>query len=586
MSDVVPVELLTAPTSGKARSGLFFRVGMSDEDFGNHGITHLIEHLAFQGRLDGSVHTNGLTTDLYSGFVAEGTPAEVADFLRRIVANLAELPLDRLEKEKAILKTEETRRGGPTGEARNVRHGVQDFGLPGVTEAGLDRLGAAEVTDWVGRYFTAGNAVAFVIGVPEEDWPDLKLPPGPPRPPRAPSLNPAVTPLPRFYPFRSNGVVVDAIVPRSAAVGVFAELAGTRFLHELRDVDAVSYSLGVSVEAVGAAVSRWTAVADTAPDNGPAVVGSLIDALTALGAGRFSPDEFAAARAAALADFDHDDAPARLIMTRVLDRLLGREAESLDAMRARYQAVTAEAVAACARQVWQQALWVAPVDSLAWAGLEPTNFFAEPVVGHEFAAIGFDDRIVVSDEGVTLAVPGGGSRTVRYASCAGVLAYPDGRRDLIALSGSQIVIEPTLFEGMTGALTAALIDAHVPAERLIPQPARRPSAIPSPPVPDAATATTGSPPVGEAGAVPPAVVAAAPSPPRSGRRTALTALFVLLAVLFGLVALVSGIMAIVSAFDSTLAGPSVLVTFIVVFLVTGVPAALFIRQARGLSRVR
>jgi len=483
MIEIDGVPFFTAANPDQApdaiQGGLFFRVGMADEDYGNHGITHLVEHLVFTGMDTRSAHANGMTTDTYTCFLVHGTADEVVDFLGRIAANLANLPLERLEKEKAILRTEETRRNGAWAEARNVRHGMRDYGLSGAPEVGLNRLGADDVAAWVAQYFTADNAVGFVLAEGFEQDLRLPLPRGERREVPTPSLNPAVDPLPRAYPFASNLVVVEALVERGPATAVFAELAGARFLHELRETDALSYSVRVEAEVIGPYTVRISCVADTLPENGPGVAGCLVDALAALAAGQFGDDEFDRALAAAVEPFDAPLAEQLLITSQVIDRLFGLDHEPLAEKRDAYSAVTREAVAGVARAVRDTALWVSPVRRLEWAGIRNADFTRAPVEGHRFSQAGGVGSITVSNEGVTLAIPDSGEYTVAFADCVGVHAYPDGRRTVVGVSGVTLGLEPTLYEGLSPALLAALIDSHVPPGRLIPMPARRPGEIPT-----------------------------------------------------------------------------------------------------------
>ncbi|MDR2930699.1 MAG: hypothetical protein LBV06_07350 [Propionibacteriaceae bacterium] len=484
------IDFVTAPSPGPIRAGLCFRVGMADEFYGNHGICHLIEHLAFDGMLDPAnqmVHANGMTTDIHTSFYIEGTQAEVVDFLNRITANLRELPLHRLDKEKQVLKTEQTRRGGPVAEARNTRHGLQDFGLSGVAELGLNRVGAEEISAWAAKYFTADNVVGFLTTAEAPEGLDLRLPPGTRQLPPAPSLSPAVDPLPRAYAFDTNAVVFESLVPTRGALGMLVRLARARFTVELREVDAISYSISVDTSMVGADTARLTCLADTEPRNGAAVVQSLVDQLVSLGQGHISAEEMERARRALIAETEEGDYAKQLLGDRAIGRLLGTPEETLARYRRRVEAVTVDDVAALARTVRESAFWITPVNDLRWVGLPPAKFLLPVVEGHRFQAINADEAIIVSDKGVT-HYRGQAHWTVPYDQCVGVLAYPDGARQVVGVSGVSIGIEPTLYDGLTPALVTALVDPQVNADHMIPMPARREDAIPTapPPPPQAA----------------------------------------------------------------------------------------------------
>jgi hypothetical protein len=129
------------------------------------------------------------------------------------------------------------------------------------------------------------------------------------------------------------------------------------------------------------------------------------------------------------------------------------------------------------------------------------------------------NRLIVGPAGVT-RLRGSHRLTVRYAECAGMLAYPDGGRVLFAPDAVTVEIEPRLWRLPPGVLAA--IDAAVPAHQVVHLPARDEDAIPKPP----------------AGAVPAAAPAAAPSRLRPALDYALVIAF--LAVFAGVVIAVEG----------------------------------------------
>jgi hypothetical protein len=87
-------------------------------------------------------------------------------------------------------------------------------------------------------------------------------------------------------------------------------------------------------------------------------------------------------------------------------------------------------------------------------------------------------RLVVGTDGVSLT-DGLAVATVRYADCAAMLAWPDGARVLFGPDAVMVAVEPTLWH--VSATTLAGIDAAVPADRVVHQPARDPATVPKPP---------------------------------------------------------------------------------------------------------
>ena len=621
MIEIDSVPIFTAPRTGPVSGALYFRVGRADENFGNHGITHLVEHLAFYGLVDENVHSNGMTTDTYTCFFATGERDQVVGFLSQICANLTNLPLDQVDKEKEILRTEQTWRGGALREAQSTLHGVQDFGLTGIKQIGLNRVTAEEVARWAATYFTAQNAAGFITCDDGLDTLRLPLPPGVRQPVPIPSLNPAVDPLPSHYSSASNEVVFEAIIGRGASVAVMEYLAGERFLHEAREVDALSYSLSVTTSVVTADSSRFSCVADTVPENGAGVAGCLTDALAALCYGQFTDEELARAKAAAMKEYEDEDVESKMLPTHVINHLLGREDKTVEELRRGCAEVTREDIIELARTIRANAMWVTPAGNLEWAGVSSSHFTLEPMEGHEFAQIGGTGKLIVSDKGVTLDSGKGSTWTVRFDQCVGIETYPDGLRVVVSLTVVTVSIEPTLYQGLTPALTAALVDARVPGDRLIPMPARRPGDIPVPPTPEVpapqyapAPVPTAPMPPGftvpmQSGAPTPGVamqpgmpmpgVGTAPPYPQGyaqgvqpayapmgqpKKKTGMTVLFIILAIVFGLATLICLLLLLLMLGDSDPGAATARLVFGVLLALMGIPTAIFIWQAIRSSR--
>lgn len=96
---------------GPLHAGLIFRVGRADETLALSGITHLVEHLALFGYGLTDYHYNGATGTTATHFLVRGTESDVVAYLNGVCTALHDLPLGRLETEKAILRTEQNSRG-------------------------------------------------------------------------------------------------------------------------------------------------------------------------------------------------------------------------------------------------------------------------------------------------------------------------------------------------------------------------------------------------------------------------------------------------------------------------------------------
>jgi hypothetical protein len=127
-----------AESAGRVEAGLVFRVGRCDEPFPGRGITHLVEHLAHPPHPTPGYDFNGWVASAYTVFWAAGREARVLEHLEAICRSLADLPVDDLERERAVLLTEESQHGGSAvGTALGLRFGTLGHGASGFREVGL-----------------------------------------------------------------------------------------------------------------------------------------------------------------------------------------------------------------------------------------------------------------------------------------------------------------------------------------------------------------------------------------------------------------------------------------------------------------
>jgi len=145
--------------------------------------------------------------------------------------------------------------------------------------------------------------------------------------------------------------------------------------------------------------------------------------------------------------------------------------------------VTPADIQAVAAEVSASALLMVPEGHNAtWAGFVPAPTDSTARVSgtsypmrnqrHADLVVGADGVSVVSEDSFA---------TVRFDECAAMLVWPDGGRMLIGNDSLVCRVEPTLYDIPEAALRQ--IDAAVPADRQLPQPAREADAIPRPPDP-------------------------------------------------------------------------------------------------------
>ncbi|MFJ9716698.1 M16 family metallopeptidase [Streptomyces sp. NPDC101213] len=471
--------LYTAGAGNEVSAGLFFRVGRADETLATAGITHLVEHLALHRLGLSDLHHNGTTANTYTLFHVTGSEAEVVAHLNSVCAGLRDLPMDRLETEKEILRTEAASRGGgPHSPLALWRYGAQGHGLSSYDELGTWGLTADQVRHWAETRFTRDNAVLWITGDHVPEGLDLGLPAGTRSP--VPAATSALPVTPAYIHGDDGHVVLTSVLPRSAAAAVFAEVLGRALFHDLRQEGGYSYAAEADYSPRDAASATLTAHADALPHKQDAVVGGFVDTLARLRAGRIEQSELDSARGRLLKVYDTPDLGAAVLPSYALNLLLGHPLLSPEQHRAELDAVTVADLHEVARRTWDSALLQVPGRGVDWAGftLAP-QFSPAAVTGTRHPSLE-DDRValVIGAEGVTLETPKG-PVTVRYDACAAMTVRPDGARALTGLDGFAVTVEPTLFAGVTAERVAAL-DAAVPAACVVPMPARAPEEIPRP----------------------------------------------------------------------------------------------------------
>ncbi|HEX8631691.1 MAG TPA: insulinase family protein [Catenuloplanes sp.] len=480
VTEVDGIPTLIAPTSGPMHAGLVFRVGRADETLARGGITHLIEHLALHPLGLTDYHFNGATGPVVTQFHMQGPERDVAAFLTGVCAGLSDLPVRRMETEKAILRTEASSRTPHITEPMALwRHGARDHGLVSYPEWGLHMLAPDDLLAWTGRYFTRGNAVLWIAGDRIPEGLSLRLPDGAAQPVPTPSSALPTTPA-FFAGSSSRAVVLDAVVRRRAAADVFADVLERELFRTLRQDTGLSYTAGTHYEPRGDGLAVVTAIADALPEKQDAVLGGFIDVLARLRVGRIDPADVQSVIARGTEVFTHPQAEAARLPVVAFNMLTGEPNRSLEDIVAERRAVTVADVHAVATEAMGSALLMVPDGRGAdWAGFTAAPTRSGTVLaGSAHPSLGSGDaRLVLAAEGVSL-VSGDAALTVRFHECAAMLAWPDGARLLIGHDAISLRVEPTMYA--QGAALVPALDAAVPYQARVDLPARDPSDVPRP----------------------------------------------------------------------------------------------------------
>ncbi|GKQ34310.1 pitrilysin family protein [Streptomyces sp. A012304] len=474
------IPTLYAPASGnEITAGLFFRVGRADETLATAGITHLVEHLALHRLGLSDLHYNGATANAYTLFHVTGSAEEVVSYLNSVCAGLRDLPMDRLETEKEILRTEAAGRGGgPQHQMPLWRYGAQGYGLSSYSELGTWSLTPEQVRHWAGTRFTRDNAVLWITSDRVPDGLDLTLPAGTRFP--APAATSALPVTPAYIRGDDGQVVFTSVLRRSTAASVFADVLARALFQDLRQEGGYSYSADADYSPRDADFATLTAYADALPQKQGAVVGGFIDTLARLRVGRIEQSELDSVRAKLLKMYDTPDLGAATLPSYALSLLLGHRILSPEQHKAELHAVTLADLREVAREAWDAGLLQVPGRGVDWAGLTlAPQYSSAAVAGTRHQSLE-DERVtlVIGTEGVTLLTPEG-PVTVRYDACAAMTARPDGGRALTGHDGFSVTVEPTLYKGITPERIAAL-DAAVPAHAVVRMPPRAPDQVPQP----------------------------------------------------------------------------------------------------------
>lgn len=262
---------------------LMFRVGRVDETLRNGGLTHLVEHLALSAIERGQFQFNGHVEPAVTVFYASGTRDEVLQYLSGISTALRALPLDRLEGEKRILRSEASMTASNVDTwLLALRFGAAGYGLVHHGELGLDWVTRDEVAAWAQKWFTADNAVLWLTGKPPESLADFELAPGTRIPPPAPEPIPSLK-LPAHLGTGAGRVALSVTGLRSTMIHAGFLIALERAHGRLRRDEAVSYAPGGTYLPLDGRVVHMTLGADCKDQDAGLVQDELLKILDDLG---------------------------------------------------------------------------------------------------------------------------------------------------------------------------------------------------------------------------------------------------------------------------------------------------------------
>lgn len=465
-----------ADVDGPFAAGLTFRVGWADESLPQRGLTHLVEHLALtRGGGERTYECNGFTTATLTGFVMNGTVEQAVEFLEQVCAGLVDLPLDRLDHEVQVLRAEEhAHPAGLTGTLLERRFGATGFGTIAYRQLGLNNIRPETVAAWRDRWFTAGNAVAWISTRPPERL-RLDLPPGPRHALRdATALS---TPLPALVVQESTALVISMIGPRTPETILATSVLDHHLQRTLRHQLGLSYAAGARYEPLDATSAHVLLTADHVPGRAPETGEAMVAALRQIAEGGPAAGDLERAQADLRSRLALPDG--RALGMAELDRtskgrLFGRTEPSRDELVQQLDAITAEQVAAAVSQLAWTAIMLAPPGVGPHAiQLHPYPESSRDVIagrtyGRRLTAPNgapAGARLIVGDDGISMVDIAGRAWTVRFARCAALLWWSDGRRQLVGEDGFSVTVLTSEWE-LSDSIVRA-IDSAVPGDRFV-----------------------------------------------------------------------------------------------------------------------
>ncbi|MEH1011814.1 insulinase family protein [Micromonospora sp. CPCC 206060] len=476
--DVDGVPTLLAKTGGPMHAGLAFRVGTADETLARSGITHLLEHLALAPVGLADYHFNGATGSTVTSFHMQGSENDIASFLTAVCESLHNLPAQRLEVEKEILRTEwGSRAPGPMDTMPLWRHGARDHGLASYPEFGLSMIGEDDLRAWAARFFTRDNAVLWIAGDRVPAGLRLALPSGTRQP--VPAASSALPQAPAYFVHGSRAVALDAVVRRRTAASVFAGVLERELFRSLRQEGGLSYTATAGYGPRGDGYAHLRGLADALPEKQDAVLGGFVDVLAKLAVGRIDRADLDSVVGKVQDSLGTAEVHAARLPSYAVNLLTGQPNLEIDGYRAELAAVTVDDLHGVATEMMGSALLMVPEGCRAdWAGFTEAPTCSTGVVdGTPYLARDGEGQLQVGVDGVSYLGPGG-PLTVRYADCAALLCWPDGARQLIGADAISLRIEPTLFH--LHPATLPMLDSQVPVDRRVTMPARPAERIPQP----------------------------------------------------------------------------------------------------------
>ena len=429
---------------GPLTAGLMFGVGTSDEPFANRGFTHLIEHLSLHG-VDSEVPHNGAVDLTTTMMHCRGTVEEVGAFFERLLAGLAHLPYEQLERECRVLEAEAKRGRWVGTEALHVIYGARGPGITAVPEVGLWNAASEPVEAWRRRNFVKPNAVAFFHGPAPAGISFAELEDGP-RVPRRPLPNELVH-EPSYMHLQISGPSVFAPHGRGVGALVCSHAAAGRVNERLRNDRGISYSVGGGAVELDRDTQLISVSADSTDEHSSEAFDLMRTELNRLAKDGPTTEEverYIQTHERAQREPGHE---MNELLQRCRFHLEGRPFVGFETAVDRIRAMSSEELASPFRDAMDRALWLVPLATrVADARLSPVPAFSEKIAEATAHSCAYSDRILRVDD-TTLSL-GHEDRmvSVEHGAIVGACRYTDGAWGFWGDDGFVVLVQPSDFD--------------------------------------------------------------------------------------------------------------------------------------------
>ena len=476
--DGVPV--FWTPEAPRLVGALMFRVGCSDETITTRGITHIVEHLAlYKFGFEPAQEQNGSVDGITTLFWASGTPQQVVAFLQQVCSSLAGLPLDRLEAEGRVLRTEASAHQiGFIERSLWCRFGARGLGLWNLPEFMLGAPDPLVVRNWAAERFTAENAVAWFSGPMPEGLRFDALPRGRRIPvvdaPPIPGLR-----TPTYLPDSGAGIGVSFLTEREDWFSFPLWVARTRLMQRLRYRDGLTYAVEGALRHISARQTHSAITAGCLQEHAAAVQEGLLEVLEDLARDGPTADEIGLARDIWMERAGQRETTFEDLDGAATNELLGwpqrTSQEHLDDFDQRPR----ERWAAAAQAALRSAILFLPPDCApVRTDLTPYPLWSDTLAsGRRYRAVSQrfpwskkQPVLIVGRSGVSMVLPTGKAITVSYDTCAGAVIHADGTLQLFDEGGFALAIAAREWCDGEHARSEAL--RALPLERVIELPKR------------------------------------------------------------------------------------------------------------------